>query len=378
MEPRPDAPRTDSLRVAVDVGPLHGHRTGVGTAVAGLVGALAERDDVDLMPYLVSFRAKVQPPQRRLPYPALLARRAWALGDLPRVDRYLEGAHVVHGTNYVVPPSGLPSVVTVYDCWFLAHPEHATPAVRLAARVLRRAVARGATVHVSSHATASRARELLGVDRVRVVPLGPPAPPPPDGAVPPSVAGRDFVLALGTVERRKDIPTLVEAFGAIADERPELLLVIAGATGDDDARVATAVADLPRASQQRVLQLGAVDEREKAGLLRTAHVLAYPSLDEGFGFPLLEAQIAGTPVVGSNAGSIAEVAGDGVELFAPGDATGLATALVRVLDDDARRAQLVDAGRRNVERFSWERTATEMVDLYREVVGDARRIGGVA
>ncbi len=376
MDLRPD-PSSGTLRVAIDVGPLHGHRTGVGTAVAGLVGALGDRDDVELMPYVVSFRADLAPPQRRLPYPALLAARAWALTDVPRVDRHLAGAHVVHGTNYVVPPARLPSVVTVYDCWFLAHPEHATPPVRLAARVLRRAVGRGAVVHVSSEATAERARELLGTERVRVVPLGPPEPSAHDPLVPTHVAGRDFVLALGTVERRTDLPTLVSAFASLADHRPELLLVIAGASGDDEERVASAIAKLPSGTRPRVVQLGAIGEREKAGLLGAAHVLAYPSLDEGFGFPLLEAQAAGTPVVASRAGSIPEVGGDAVELFEPGDDAALAAALSRVLDDDARRAELVSNGRRNLARFSWARTAASMVDLYREVAGRAD-VGGAA
>ena len=377
MDLRPDAPRTGPLRVAIDVGPLHGHRTGVGTAVAGLVHALAARDDVELLPYVVSFRAALEPPQRRLPYPALLATRAWALVDVPRVDRHLTGAHVVHGTNYVVPPSRLPSIVTVYDCWFLAHPEQATTPVRLAARVLRRAVARGAVLHVSSNATATRAKELLATDAVRVIPLGPPLPGPADASVPARVAGRDFVLALGTVERRKDLPTLVAAFGSIAAERPELHLVIAGAPGDDDARVASSIAALPSAVRGRVVQLGAVDEREKAGLLGAAHVLAYPSLDEGFGFPLLEAQAAGTAVVASRAGSIPEVGGDAVELFEPGDATGLAGALARVLDDDTDRARLVERGRRNVERFSWAGTAASMVELYHDVAAGSADLGDV-
>ena len=87
------------LRVAFDTGPLYGPRTGVGFAVEAMHAALAARDDVALLDYLVSFRARLTPPARRLPLPALLAHRCWALGQHPRVDRWLGDAEVLHGTN---------------------------------------------------------------------------------------------------------------------------------------------------------------------------------------------------------------------------------------------------------------------------------------
>ena len=131
----------ERLVVALDVGPLVGHRTGVGVVVDGLVTALAAHDDVAILPYVLSMRARLEPGVRRLPVPAAAAHRAWGRVAHPRVDRWLAPATIVHGTNYVVPPSRLPRVVTVHDCWFLDHPEQADaerPARRARAPASRR------------------------------------------------------------------------------------------------------------------------------------------------------------------------------------------------------------------------------------------------
>jgi glycosyltransferase involved in cell wall biosynthesis len=368
----------DPVRLAFDVGPLYGHRTGVGAAVAELAAALSADPDVEPHPYLLSFRTRPEPSTRRLPLPAALAHRLWAHADWPRVDRWLAPAEVVHGTNYVVPPSRLPRVVSVYDCWSLANPALASPAVRRAAAVLRRATAQGAWVHASSAATADRARDLLGTERVEVVHLGA-LPVPPAAALPPNATwarpldGRAFVLAVGTTERRKNLPALVEAYGRAAPDLDGAALVLAGAPGDDTPAIDAALADLPPDARADVLVPGAVDAATKSWLLHHAAAVAYPSLDEGFGFPILEAQAAGRPIVATRAGSIPEVAGDGAELVPLGDPDALAGALVRVLGDDDRRRSLVDAGSANVARFSWTATAAGLVRLYRRLREESPR-----
>jgi glycosyltransferase involved in cell wall biosynthesis len=364
----------DPVRLALDVGPLYGHRTGVGATVAELSAALAVHAEVETYPYVLSFRTRPEPGGRRLPLPAAVAHRLWARADWPRLDRWLSPSQVVHGTNYVVPPSRRPRLVSVYDCWFLAHPEQATPTVRRAAAVLRRATAGGAWVHASSAATADQVRELLDPERVEVVHLGPLAVPP-TAARPASATWtrpldhRPFVLALGTIERRKNVPALVEAFGRAAPQLDGAALVLAGAPGDDAPAVGRALAALPPAVRDDVFTPGPVDSATKSWLLHHAAAVAYPSLDEGFGFPILEAQAAGRPVVATRAGSIPEVAGDGAELVPLGDQDALAGALVRVLDDDDRSRELVAAGTANLARFSWTATANELVRIYRIIAG---------
>jgi glycosyltransferase involved in cell wall biosynthesis len=366
----------DPVRLALDVGPLYGHRTGVGAAVAGLAAALENDPGVETHPYLLSFRTHPEPPARRLPLPAALAHRLWAVWDRPRIDRWLDPAEVVHGTNYVVPPSRLPRVVSVYDCWFLANPGQASPPVRRAAAVLRRATSNGAWVHASSAATADRVRELLGTERVKVVHLGPlPVPAPvalPAGAAwARSLDNRPFVLTLGTIERRKNLPALVEAFGRAASQLDGVALVLAGAPGDDTPAVEDARAALAPDIRRDVVVAGVVDAATKAWLLHHAAVVAYPSLDEGFGFPILEAQAAERAVVATRAGSIPEIAGDGAELVPLGDPDALAAALVRVVGDHDRRRALVSAGRANLARFSWTATAADLIRLYRRVRDEA-------
>jgi glycosyltransferase involved in cell wall biosynthesis len=355
------------LRVAVDVGPLLGRRTGVGVGVDGLLTALAADGRVGMERYVLSARARLEPGIRRLPLPAAAAHRVWSRLSLPRVDRWLGQVDLVHGTNYVVPPSRLPRVVTVHDCWFLAHPELASPTVNRAGAVLRRAAAEGAWVHAISTATAERARALLGTDRVTAVHNGPPPPlaaphPPPWHA---EVADRPLVVAIGTIERRKNLATLVRAFAELDVPGPHPLLVLAGAPGDDVGPVQAAIAALPPAARGAVRVTGPIDEGTKSWLLQQAAALAYPSLDEGFGFPILEAQAAGTPLVASDAGSIPEVAGTGAELVPVGDVTALAAALSRVLRDADHRDRLVAAGRANVTRFSWRTCAEQVIELYR-------------
>jgi glycosyltransferase involved in cell wall biosynthesis len=368
-------PRT--VRVAIDVGPLHGQRTGIGHAVAGVIGALSALgptdgvDRVTVMPYVTSTRAEREPSQRKLPMPAAAALRLWARSSVP-VDRWLGRPDVVHGTNYVVPPTNCPRVVSVYDCWFLKNPRDVDADVRRAAAVLRRSVAEGATVVTSSIATTSRVREILATDRVRTIHLGPPPVPtiPPDDrpATLPELDDSPFILALGTVERRKNIPTLVAAFGRLAREHPTVRLVVAGSPGNDATAVERVINRLDPDAAARVLRLGPVTDVEKTWLLASARALAYPSLDEGFGFPILEEHQLGTPVVASTAGSIPEITGAAALLSSPLDSEALAANLYWVVNSDDMHAKLARRGRTNLRRFTWASTAEHLLELYTSLV----------
>ncbi len=363
-------------KVAFDVGPLIGPRSGVGRAVQHLLGALREQAEPPILhPYVLSFRAPLEPGTARLPFPAALAHRTWTRIDRPRADRWLGRPDVVHGTNYVVPPTHSPRLVTVYDCWFLRHPEDVDPDVAHAGAVLRRAVRQGAVVHTSSEATAEQVRELLDADRVEVIPLGtiPVEPPPPHP--PPAVRhldGRPYVVAIGTIERRKNLPLLVAAF-AEAAAGTDLELVLAGAAGNDQPAVLGAIGALAPALRSRVHVLGRIDEPTKSWLLHHARVLAYPSLDEGFGFPVLEAFDAAIPVVASTAGSIPEVAGEAALLVDPRDIAGFAEALLTVHLDDSCRRLLIASGATRSRGYDWATTARSMTHLYDALAMEGHR-----
>lgn len=355
------------LRVGFDIGPLFGERTGIGYAVDAMRSALLQRDDVKLRDYLLSFRARPGSNVRRLPLPAALAHRLWAKGDWPRADRWLGDMSIVHGTNYVVPPCSIPRLVSVYDCWFLRSPRDAQPAVARAGQVLQRAVADGAVVHTSSHASTRAVRELMPGARVVTVYLGAlPLPPPPPRAPISGLDGAPFVLAVGKLERRKNLPALVKAFGELTTTIPELHLVLAGSDGDDRAAIDTAIDSLGSASN-RVSFAGRIEDDVRSWLLHHASLLAYPSLDEGFGFPLLDAMQAGLPIVASNVGSIPEVGGEAVLLSDPTDIATLASNMRVALTDSAARDRLVAAGGVRWREFTWEKCAAELAGVYRQV-----------
>jgi glycosyltransferase involved in cell wall biosynthesis len=360
--------------VAVDVGSLLGPRTGVGQFVARLLDGLAMlHEPPEVRPYVLSFRAQLPVGVRRLRFPAGPALRCWGRTDHPSADRTFTGADVVHGPNYVVPPSRLPTVVSVHDCWFLQHPEEVPPAVRSFGPALRRAARRGVTVHVPSEHTAGQVRDLLGAEHVAVVPLGAPTVLPP--SVPVHLAGlegRSYVLALGAKEPRKNLPRLIDAFGLLAEEVPDLALVLLGPDGPDAPAIDAAVARQPRDATDRILLVDYVPDDARNAILHGASALAYPSLDEGFGFSALEAMAAGVPVVAADAGSLPEVCGDAALLVDPVDAPAMASALARVVTDDELRATLIRRGHDRVESFSVPRSAARMDALYRALAEGGR------
>jgi glycosyltransferase involved in cell wall biosynthesis len=368
------------LRVALDATPLLGARTGVGSFTAGAMRALAARPELDVRAFTVSWRRRgwivdLLPPgvtPIRRPMPARPVHWLWRRFEAPPFEWLAGGLDVVHGTNFVVPPTRrTAAVVTVHDLTTVRFPELCHPATRAFPELIRRALRRGAWVHTPSAFVAGEVVELLGADpgRVRVVHLGiepgPVAAAPPAGAPAPLPAGAArYLLAVGTIEPRKDLPLLVRAFDRLAAARRDVALVVAGPDGWGAAAFDHAVAAARH--RDRVVRLGWVDDATRDRLLRAAAALAYPSVYEGFGFPPLEAMAAGVPVVATRAGALPEVLGDAAELVAVGDEPGLAGALARVLDDPAAAAELVRRGRRLVAGYTWERCAAGLAALYQQ------------
>src|SRR4051794_13888213 len=310
----------NQLRVAFDVGPLVGPRTGVGQAVAGMRASLGNLDGVEINEYITSFQTKPPAGAHRLPIPAAAAHRLWAISRRPPLDRFLGHPDVVHGTNYVVPPCRAAQVVTVYDCWFLRHPGLANRDVNRAGRVLRRAIERGATVHASSTNTAVEIADLFPGARTVTIPLAAVPVPQPSSEPPvPALVDRTYIAAIGTLERRKNIPVLIDAFAILAGDADDILLVLAGADGDDREAINVAIDRLDPTVARRVGLSRGVQQPSPPWPLRNPTVLAYPSLDEGFGFPLLDAMQIGLPIVASNRGSIPEVCGSAGLLCEPDD-----------------------------------------------------------
>lgn len=367
------------------------------TFCEGALGALGGREELSVGAFAVSWRRRgglvgQLPPGAFVLGRAMPARPlhlAWRRLGLPPAEWFVGQVDVVHGTNFVVPPARRAAmVVTVHDLTALRYPQMCQSTSLRFPDQVRRAVRRGAWVHTPSECVAAEVVELLGVDpaRVRAVHHGAPRPgqpardpwisgpvptlsgpvPTPAGPVPMPAGVARFVLALGTVEPRKDLVGLVTAFGHLAGDRPDVALVVAGADGWGSAGLGRAVAG--SSYRDRILRLGYVDQRTRDWLLERASVLAYPSIYEGFGLPPLEAMARGVPVVATRVGALVEVLGEGAELVEVGDPTALAGALSHLLDDQAASAALGLKGRRRVASFTWERCALGLAELYRDAL----------
>jgi glycosyltransferase involved in cell wall biosynthesis len=349
---------------------------------------LAARPGVEVDAFAVTWRRRslldglvpdgVRHHQRAMPARPLHA--LWGRWDSPPVEWFIGGADVVHGTNFVVPPTRrAAAVASVHDLTPLRHPELCDAATLAYPGLIRRALRRGAWVHTDSAFVAGEVVEAFGADpgRVRIVPPGVPERPRPsetevDDAlrrVLPPGTGR-YCLAVGTAEPRKDLPGLVRAFTEVAASDSGVSLVLAGPPGWGEEALEEAVAASP--ARGRIVRTGWVDDADLAALLARATVLAFPSLYEGFGFPPLEAMSTGVPVVATRAGSLPEVLGDGALMVEPRDIDGLAGALERVLTDDAARRNLVTAGSAWAARFSWEACGAGLEQLYRDAAEERR------
>jgi glycosyltransferase involved in cell wall biosynthesis len=361
---------------------LLGLPTGIGVFCHGALAALAQRPGVDVRAYAISWRRRrlmeARLPDgvaaRQRPMPARPLHALWARGNAPPLEWFIGPTDVVHGTNFLVPPTGrAAAVVSVHDLTPLHHPELCTTATLAYPGLIRRALDRGAWVHTDSAFVAREVVEAFDADpsRVRVVNPGVPDLPVVSEAtvtavlrkfLPPDV--ERYCLAIGTAEPRKDLPGLVRAFDAAVGRQPDVALVLAGPPGWGEQALDSAVA--ASGARGRIVRTGWVEPADLAALLSRASVLAFPSLYEGFGFPPLQAMRAGVPVVATRAGSLPEVLGDGALLVEVGDHDGLVEALASCLGDAAVRRHLVAAGSAWSARYSWERCGDGLEALYRD------------
>lgn len=366
------------MRLAVDATALLLPRTGIGVFTAEILRALAARPEVEISAFNVSWRGRgrgwlpedVRDGVREIPgrMPTGKVRLLWDHVPLPRLEWFAGKADVVHGPNYRVPPtSRAAAVMSIHDVSFEHGPEICGPHSGAHQRSVRAAIRRGAWVHADSEHVAAEVRDLYEIEpqRVVAVPLG--VRPQTAGQHP--APGAPYVLALGSVERRKDLTTLVAAFDVLASQDRDLRLVHAGPDGNASEDLADAIGRSPH--RDRILRLGWVDDGARGALVEQAAAVAYPSLYEGFGLVPLEAMAAGRPVVTTAVSSIPEVAGDDAVYAPVQDPDGLAEALHRVLTDSSLAADLADRGRTRAAAYTWENTAAGLVDLYQQATSAA-------
>ena len=282
-----------------------------------------------------------------------------------------------HEPSFLALPFDGPMVLTVHDASWVRHPEaHPAHRVRLMDRDFPRSLERADRVITVSEFTAQELRILFGVsaDRLRPTPLAadPRFRPLPEAdrlvwcqrqALDPS----GFVLALGTLEPRKNLQTLVDAYeGLPAALARRHTLVIAGRVGWEHGPLSRRLEQLCDSGRARLL--GHVPDEDLPALYGSAALLAYPSLYEGFGLPPLEAMACGTAVLVSNRASLPEVVGDAAVLVDALDADAIAGSIRLLLEDGAERARWAARGLARAQAFSWHRTAQQTLGVYRELV----------
>jgi glycosyltransferase involved in cell wall biosynthesis len=388
------------LELTLDVSAVPVNPVGAGQYTLHLASALSRRPDLDLI--LVGRRGDRDRWAQAAPGARLISaapqqrplRLAWEQLALPRLVRRLD-ASVHHGPHYTMPEfSSVPMVVTVHDLSFFEEPQwHDRSKVVLFKRAIRVAARRATAVVCPSRATADQlARwcrvdaELFvahhGVDAERFTPYE--AEPGADAAIlgridPRLGGGQPYLVFVGTLEPRKDVPSLVQAFHRVADRHPEALLVLAGGDGWGAGAVDQAIA--ATSGGRRVVRTGYVSDAVIPVLLRSAVAAVYPALYEGFGLPALEALSCGTPLVTTSGTAMEEVAGDAATLVSPGDVAELAEALDSVLgsgttttDDEGDRRR--GAGLKIAAAHTWEQSANRHVEAYRYAQGGPSRSGG--
>ena len=385
------------MRVGLDLTALLPEATGVDTYMLELVRHLAQADQANSYSVFVNREDRDRLPQ--LPERSKLyttstrnrgARLAWQQAGLP-VLAAARRLQVVHSPAFILPLAArhVGHVLTVHDLTSFSRPETHLPLrrSRMYLAAVRASIRRADRICVPSHAVAAELRRLeptLSPGRVRMIPHGVSSRFGPAGAQQAERVRqqlelrRPYVLYVGTIQPRKNLEMLLEAYRRlICSSEADVDLVLAGMLGWDYHGV------LARAASPelrgRVRLLGYVDEELLPGLYAGARLLAYPSLEEGFGLPPLEAMACGTPVVASQSGALMENLRGAAELVPVDTPVVLMEAMHRLLTDARLHEARRRAGFDRAQRYSWQHAARATVACYRELVagscppGPARR-----
>ena len=365
----------DRLRVAITLEQCW-HRIPGGTARAALesVAALQDHGSSDLVGVSAhhrtdpapAWRPTIEVEQFRLPRSALY--ESWQRFRRSSITSLVGPVDVIHATGMAVPPRTAPLVVTVHDLAFLRDPTQFTArGVRFFHRAIELARRDATLVNCPSQATIDECVDNgFDAERLRLLPwsIDPVLAEPAEVTLRRSQLKIDgpMVLWAGTIEPRKNLPMLLDAFARITDS--SATLVLAGPTGWNEDLSAKL-----RGLGDRVQVLGFVSTEDLRTLFAAADVFCFPSRQEGFGLPVLEAMAQGTAVITSAGTATAEVAGDAAVLVDPSDGDALVNALDHLLGDESERNRLGARARQRVlEHFSRQAHAVALESIYQEAV----------
>ena len=362
------------MRVVVDVTPLALPRTGIGNYVLGMLRGLTEAGAAH---EIVAFSAVAPPGKRRIehaldgvpverrlvlvPPKSHYWRTAWSRLGLGPVEWLAGPLDVFHFSDWMYPPQrdGV-RATTIHDLVPLRHPDWVHPQTfRMHSRKYAHAADTCDLIVVNSDFTAGEVVELLGFPRERICVAYPVLGSDFQPAGPARDLGHPYLLSVATLERRKNLETLLAAMPLVRQRHPELRLAVAGAPGWQ----------APSLDAEGVLPQGYVDDEELAALYRGAEVFVYPSRFEGFGMPIVEAMACRTPVVASSHRSLDEASGEAAVRADPEDEEALASAVQRAL---AEAGTLVSRGDLHARRFTPRASGETILQAYEEATGHHR------
>ena len=369
-------PAQDRIRVALDAHVVGRRKTGNETYVVNLAEALGRRSDVEPTVYLDRNAAWPNPvslPRRDLVWRAPYLRVPI---ELP-FKAHRDGAQVLH-VQYVAPPiARLPVVVAIHDVSFEDIPGLFPRPTELRLKLMVRLAARRSAVVITiSEFTRGRISHHYGIDPAGIVvtPLGvdpfwrPALSDEVEDSLPSLGLPERFVLAVGNLHPRKNVPRLIRAVAAARGAGiGDLHVVLAGQPAWRAGEVARAIEEV--AGGTWVHELGYVSMAALRALYSTAEVVAYPSRYEGFGLPVLEALACGAVVLAADATAIPEVAGDAAILVDPDSDEAVTAGLIAAVTDRELRARLRAAGRDRAHSYTWDGCAEKTVEAYRRAVG---------
>jgi glycosyltransferase involved in cell wall biosynthesis len=329
----------------------------------------------DRIPRAIREHPRVHLIERRLPAKALKALSFLPGFDLGRITGPLALLH--HTDLTYLPVRGITEIVTVHDLAYeVSAAFHGEDFRREVGLRVRQAAERARRIIVPSETTSLDLQNEYGVeaDRIRVIPHGVDhvlrrieETDHSDDALPsPRVFERPYVLHVGTIEPRKNLVRLVQAFEKVSSRGAKINLVLAGPDGWMTEEFETVLRGC--AYKDRIYRLGAVTDSVLRDLYRRARLVAYPSLYEGFGLPVVEAMAQGIPVITAARSSTEEVAGDAALLVQPEDVDAISEAIEKLVDDDELCSSLGERGRQKTAHLTWRNTARATYEVYRDVL----------
>ena len=370
------------MRILIDYRSALQKRTGVGEYIHHLVQALSDDISCSSSSSVTIFSSSwkdrltgsdlpgIKKVDRRIPVRVLNA--LWHRVSWPTIEMLTGQTYdVVHSPHpLLIPTRKAAQVITIHDLAFLDHPEHTVAEIRRDYAALVQSHAEKADrVVVVSRYTAGQVHNRLGIPTEKIVlcPNGAPNWSPRSEA-----PERGYILFLGTLQPRKNIGLLLQAYSTLADSRPDTPeLVLVGHSTDYMKQFLTMLSAPPLAG--KVKYLGYVPATKIRKIYEGASVLVLPSLEEGFGLPVLEAMTIGVPVVASNRGSLPEVLEGAGLLFNPDDEVALATAIERMVFDRALGKRSAKLGFERARAYSWKSSALALRQAYDQAAAIKQR-----